>query len=109
MNLYKQCIVISSIYLHGVCFKLFTSVIFNIDTMVCVSPLDVDLHPRDPRWLGAWWLGFLVFGIGAIFFGIPLMFFPKSLVPKAVKRTQKSARKKKLTCGAIYREFKGCT
>ena len=39
MNLYKQCIVISSIYLRGVCFKLFTSVIFNIYTMVCVFSL----------------------------------------------------------------------
>ncbi|XP_052074077.1 solute carrier organic anion transporter family member 1A4-like [Mytilus californianus] len=31
---------------------------------------------QDPRWIGAWWLGFIVFGTLSIVTGIPLMFFP---------------------------------
>ena len=68
--------------------------------------LDVGLHPRDPRWLGAWWLGFLMFGIAAIIFGLPLMFFPKSMKPKK-STPDANIRKKHITCGAVYRDFKG--
>ena len=41
--------------------------------------LDVDISTRDPRWIGAWWLGFLVFGLTVVVFGIPLFFFPKHM------------------------------
>ena len=34
------------------------------------------LEPEDPRWVGAWWLGFIVFGGGAILSSIPAFFFP---------------------------------
>ncbi|KAJ8321924.1 hypothetical protein KUTeg_000395 [Tegillarca granosa] len=37
----------------------------------------VDIGPNDPRWIGAWWLGFVVFGGAAVVSGIPLLFFPR--------------------------------
>jgi hypothetical protein len=37
------------------------------------------MSPRDPRWIGAWWLGFVVFGIISIFLAAPLPFFPKQM------------------------------
>ncbi|XP_022217786.2 solute carrier organic anion transporter family member 74D [Drosophila obscura] len=47
------------------------------------------LHPvinnKDPRWLGAWWLGWLVMGGLLAFSGVFLSMFPKEL-PRAVAR-----------------------
>ncbi|CAL1537422.1 unnamed protein product [Lymnaea stagnalis] len=37
------------------------------------------MGPRDPRWLGAWWLGFLLFGSLGLVVGIPLFFFPRHI------------------------------
>lgn len=38
------------------------------------------MSPRDPRWVGAWWLGFVLFGALSIIVAIPLFFFPRTLV-----------------------------
>ncbi|XP_014770122.1 solute carrier organic anion transporter family member 1C1 [Octopus bimaculoides] len=43
---------------------------------------DVNITPEDPRWIGAWWLGFLSFGGVSIILCIPLIFFPKHLPRK---------------------------
>jgi hypothetical protein len=40
---------------------------------------DVDMNPRDPRWIGAWWLGFVVFGMASLFLALPLALFPKQM------------------------------
>ncbi|XP_056013637.1 solute carrier organic anion transporter family member 2B1-like isoform X2 [Ostrea edulis] len=40
---------------------------------------DVDMNPRDPRWIGAWWLGFVVFGTISIFLASPLALFPRQM------------------------------
>ncbi|KAH3864450.1 hypothetical protein DPMN_027468 [Dreissena polymorpha] len=47
-------------------------------SQVYVTLEPVEIHPRDPRWIGAWWLGFLVFGVAAIVFAVPLALFPSS-------------------------------
>lgn len=43
---------------------------------------DVPISPRHPAWIGAWWLGFIVFGIIAIFVSFPLVCFPKRMRPR---------------------------
>ncbi|XP_069748469.1 solute carrier organic anion transporter family member 4C1-like isoform X2 [Narcine bancroftii] len=40
---------------------------------------NIDLQPGDPRWLGAWWIGFLLCWILAWTLIIPLSCFPKHL------------------------------
>ena len=61
---------------------------------------DVDMNPRDPRWIGAWWLGFLVFGTASLVISTVLLFFPRRL-----KQSEKDkAKGKKLI---RTEEFKG--
>ncbi|KAH9496191.1 Solute carrier organic anion transporter member 3A1 [Bulinus truncatus] len=49
---------------------------------------ETNMSPRDPRWLGAWWLGFLVFGLLGLIVGIPLAFFPRRFHAKPVTEVQ---------------------
>ena len=37
------------------------------------------MSQRDPRWVGAWWIGFLIFGSAAIIVSVPILLFPASL------------------------------
>lgn len=39
------------------------------------------MTPRDPRWIGAWWLGFLMFGTMALVVSLLVFFFPRT-IPK---------------------------
>ncbi|KAM4676550.1 solute carrier organic anion transporter family member 1C1-like [Discoglossus pictus] len=39
----------------------------------------ITITPQDTRWVGAWWLGFLVAGLVNLLSGIPFCFLPKSL------------------------------
>ncbi|XP_035828567.1 solute carrier organic anion transporter family member 2A1 [Aplysia californica] len=51
----------------------------GVFTKIYITLEETSLTPRDPRWLGAWWLGFLLFGAMGLISGIPLVFFPKRL------------------------------
>ncbi|XP_060069119.1 solute carrier organic anion transporter family member 2A1-like [Ylistrum balloti] len=51
-------------------------------TKIYITLEDVNISPRDPRWVGAWWLGFLLFGFLAILAGIPVFCFPRRFKPK---------------------------
>ncbi|XP_053392350.1 solute carrier organic anion transporter family member 2A1-like [Mercenaria mercenaria] len=70
---------------------------------------DVDLHPHDPRWLGAWWLGFLAFGVAAVLCALPLFFFPSSLKPSTIakSRTPGNSSKSGKIFGSFCREILG--
>ncbi|NXK78578.1 SO1C1 protein, partial [Amazona guildingii] len=44
----------------------------------------ITITPQDSRWVGAWWLGFLIGGVISLLAAIPFCFLPKSLKkPKA--------------------------
>lgn len=43
---------------------------------------DTTISERDPRWVGAWWIGFIAFGAGAILISVPICCFPASLKKK---------------------------
>ncbi|XP_010002863.1 PREDICTED: solute carrier organic anion transporter family member 2B1 [Chaetura pelagica] len=67
----------------GVAFLLGSAMLrFYVD-MDKVSRDKVQLSPRDPRWVGAWWLGFLVAATLVALAALPYFFFPREM-PKEV-------------------------
>ncbi|CAG5868034.1 unnamed protein product [Menidia menidia] len=50
-------------------------------------PLDsITITHKDSRWVGAWWLGFIVTGTVILLSSIPFFFLPKSLPKQGQKR-----------------------
>ena len=47
--------------------------------MFSIYIVDAAITPRDPRFLGAWWLGYAIFGTVLVILSIPLFMFPKNL------------------------------
>lgn len=55
-----------------------------------------NLHPvitdKDPRWLGAWWLGWIILGCLLLIFALLIAMFPKHL-PKEEKNKNNNKNK----------------
>ncbi|XP_023287779.1 solute carrier organic anion transporter family member 5A1 [Orussus abietinus] len=53
--------------------------------------IDPSLHPvitkKDPRWLGAWWLGWIILGVTMSMFAVLIAMFPRHL-PKSGTRQE---------------------
>lgn len=43
------------------------------------------ITPNDPRWMGAWWLGWIVLGVSMIFFAMLVGLFPRDMPKKKTK------------------------
>ena len=41
-----------------------------------LSFTDPGFGPKDPRWVGAWWLGFVICGLCTLVLAPPMAFFP---------------------------------
>uniref|UniRef100_A0A1B6CBJ9 Solute carrier organic anion transporter family member n=1 Tax=Clastoptera arizonana TaxID=38151 RepID=A0A1B6CBJ9_9HEMI len=69
------------------------SVLASIALEMYIEP---SLTPRittsDPRWIGAWWFGWIPFGILSILLAFTMALFPRQL-PRAVVREKKSSKK----------------
>ncbi|XP_044137462.1 solute carrier organic anion transporter family member 1A2-like [Bufo gargarizans] len=66
------------------CAQLFVDIGFiNLD--------EVFISPTDTRWVGAWWLGFLVSGVLNLLAAVPFCFIPKTL-PKEGQKDQSELR-----------------
>ncbi|KAK3544801.1 hypothetical protein QTP86_027560 [Hemibagrus guttatus] len=50
----------------------------------------ISINHKDTRWVGAWWLGFLVTGAVMLLAGIPFWFLPRSLPKQAEGDARKS-------------------
>ncbi|KAK2858861.1 hypothetical protein Q5P01_003481 [Channa striata] len=48
----------------------------------------ITIDYRDSRWVGAWWLGFIVTGTVALLSGIPFLFLPKSMAKQGQDQNQ---------------------
>ncbi|XDV25314.1 hypothetical protein PO909_029247 [Leuciscus waleckii] len=59
---------------------------------VDIGAVDLDsitINHKDSRWVGAWWLGFLITGGVMLLAGIPFWFLPKSLLKQGETETEK--------------------
>lgn len=52
-----------------------------------VDPSSIRITPRDARWVGAWWIGFILNGLLCIVCSIPFFF-----IPQMKKRSQKERK-----------------
>ena len=57
---------------------------------VFVCMREADLTPDDPRWIGCWWLGYVIIAVGILVTSVPLWFFPSSMTSPA-KRNQRAS------------------
>ncbi|KAL1419712.1 hypothetical protein MTO96_024981 [Rhipicephalus appendiculatus] len=81
------------------------------------------LKPGDPRWIGAWWFGYIFIGLGLLISTLPMLFFPKKIrskvrgeqrrcveqeqeyesgIKRGVAGTRKTASKASLLAGPTY-------
>ncbi|VDI67070.1 Hypothetical predicted protein [Mytilus galloprovincialis] len=69
---------------------------------------DVPIKPSDPNWIGAWWLGFLVFGIMSILSAVPIFLFPSKLLGNTNVSALKNRRRTQETkLSFLHTEIKG--
>ena len=52
----------------------------DIDFVCDDGVVEPDLDERDPRWIGAWWLGFVICGAVTCLWAVPVVLFPRKLV-----------------------------
>lgn len=62
--------------------------------MSSVSP---GITAKDPRWIGAWWIGYLVIGFGLFLSALPMLFFPKKIRSAAIETRREKAPASKPT------------
>ncbi|KAL8623212.1 hypothetical protein ACOMHN_066186 [Nucella lapillus] len=67
---------------------------------------ETTMSPQDPRWVGAWWLGFLLFGSLGIIASIPTLFLPRRLRPQPHLRKLEAERKRASKGGKCCHELK---
>ena len=67
----------------------------------CTSEVDID--PRDPRWVGAWWIGFIIIAVIMLLWTFPVLLFPPRLPGQTggVKDTSM----KELAKGRVARQY----
>ncbi|NXU31492.1 SO1C1 protein, partial [Thalassarche chlororhynchos] len=105
--------------LGSLCAKLYVDIGF-------VDLGSITITPQDSRWVGAWWLGFLIGGATSFLAAIPFFFLPKSLKKPeeanndktsydllenmgATRKTIPPAKPKPRKCNRMYFTFLCCS
>ncbi|XP_003405728.1 solute carrier organic anion transporter family member 1C1 isoform X1 [Loxodonta africana] len=75
--------------LGSLCAKLYVDIGFvNLD--------HISITPKDPQWVGAWWLGYLIAGVISLLAAVPFWCLPKSLQrPRGREDSNSSSEKSK--------------
>uniref|UniRef100_A0A8C9PFR6 Solute carrier organic anion transporter family member n=1 Tax=Spermophilus dauricus TaxID=99837 RepID=A0A8C9PFR6_SPEDA len=75
--------------LGSLCAKLYVDIGFvNLD--------HVTITPKDPQWVGAWWLGYLIAGTLSLLAAVPFWCLPRSLPrPQSAEDSNSSSEKSK--------------
>ncbi|GIY61148.1 solute carrier organic anion transporter family member, partial [Caerostris extrusa] len=47
---------------------------------------------KDPRWIGAWWLGFIILGVAIFIFSVPMILFPKRFPGKKLPAAEQNKK-----------------
>ncbi|KAK7491035.1 hypothetical protein BaRGS_00017731, partial [Batillaria attramentaria] len=79
-------------------------------TKIYITLEDTDLHPRHPKWIGAWWLGYVTFGLAALVFALPMFCFPRRISkcpPPSTRKNQRGRFSRTNPGGVIYSCVKG--
>ncbi|XP_025102615.1 solute carrier organic anion transporter family member 2A1-like isoform X2 [Pomacea canaliculata] len=69
----------------------------GVFTRMYVTLEETNIGPRHPKWIGAWWLGYITFGGAACLFSLPLFCFPRSF-----KRDNPQEKRKTDTTNHFY-------
>ncbi|KAM7115357.1 solute carrier organic anion transporter family member 1C1 isoform 2-T2 [Molossus nigricans] len=73
--------------LGSLCAKLYVDIGFvNLD--------HITITPKDPQWVGAWWLGYLIAGVISLLAAVPFWCLPKSLLKPQSKEDSNSSTEK---------------
>ncbi|XP_056349792.1 solute carrier organic anion transporter family member 1C1-like [Oenanthe melanoleuca] len=80
--------------LGSLCAKLYVDIGF-------VDPGSITITPQDSRWVGAWWLGFLIGGATSLLSAIPFCFLPRSLEKPEGARKDKTSHGLLESTGAV--------
>ncbi|XP_064473133.1 solute carrier organic anion transporter family member 74D-like isoform X1 [Ornithodoros turicata] len=68
----------------GFAFRLLGPVLGFLTASLCLRFYEDPFHDpgitqSDPRWIGAWWMGYIIFAIGLAMIALPMMLFPRIL------------------------------
>uniref|UniRef100_A0A668A1Z2 Solute carrier organic anion transporter family member n=1 Tax=Myripristis murdjan TaxID=586833 RepID=A0A668A1Z2_9TELE len=96
----------TAFYLVGILGPMFGFMLgsFCAKLYVDIGSVDLDtvtINYKDSRWVGAWWLGFIVTGVVMLLSGIPFWFLPKSLP----KQGEEQSQKKPVTFSELAKDF----
>lgn len=58
--------------------------------MVALSLRSISLSPGDVRWVGAWWIGFIIPVVGLVLIAIPIFQYPAAF-PKKILDGKKTS------------------
>ena len=81
----------------GFLFAAFTTSLY-VDFDRVPSDQIPGISQNDPRWIGAWWLGFVILSIILVFLSIPIFFYPR-IMASAVKKWKEEKREAELEEG----------